>query len=58
MINTQEHIITELKETLEKMIILSLRCLDNLVAIVLDIIISQSTILSNIAQELNDFYSI
>ncbi|WP_425447384.1 IS4 family transposase [Dethiothermospora halolimnae] len=57
MINTQEYIITELKKTLEKMIILSSRRLDNLVAIVLGIIVSKSTILSNISEELNDFYS-
>jgi hypothetical protein len=57
MINDQEYITTELKKTLEKMIILSSIRLNNLVALVIGIIISQSVVLSKIAQELKDCYS-
>lgn len=57
MINDQEYITTELKKTLEKMIILSSTRLNNLVAIVIGIITSQSVILSKISQELKDSYS-
>ena len=57
MINDQEYITTELKKTLEKMIILSSTRLNNLVAMVIGIIISQSVVLSNISQKLKDTYS-
>ncbi|WP_368488027.1 transposase [Clostridium sp. BJN0013] len=57
MINDQEYITTELKKILEKMIILSSYRLNNLIAIVVGIIVSQSVILSKISQELKDSYS-
>jgi hypothetical protein len=57
MINDQEYITTELKKILEKMIILSSTRLNNLIAMVIGIIISQSVVLSNISQELKDSYS-
>ena len=43
MINDQEYITTELKKTLEKMIILSTPRLNNLIAIIIGIIASQSS---------------
>lgn len=57
MINDQEYITTELKKTLEKMIPLSLKRLNNLVAITVGIIIAKTVVLSEIAQELKDSYS-
>ena len=57
MINDQEYITTELKKTLEKMIILSTPRLNNLIAMVIGIITSQSVVLSKISQELKDCYS-
>ena len=57
MINDQEYITTELKKTLEKMIILSTPRLNNLIAIIIGIIASQSVVLSKISQELKDSYS-
>ena len=57
MINDQEYITTELKKTLEKMLILSSPRLNNLVAMVVGIIICQSVVLSKISQELKDSYS-
>ena len=50
MINNQEYITTELKKTLERMIILSKPRLNNLIAMVIGIITSQSVILSKISQ--------
>ena len=58
MINDQEYLTTELKKTLEKMIILSTPRLNNLVAIIIGIISSQSVVLSKISQELKDCYSL
>lgn len=58
MINDQEYITTELKKTLEKMIILSSPRLNNLIAIIIGIISSQSVVLSKISQELKDCYSL
>ena len=58
MINDQEYITTKLKKTLEKMIILSKPRLNNLIAMVIGIITSQSVILSKISQELKDCYSL
>ena len=58
MINDQEYITTELKKTLEKMIILSTPRLNNLIAMIIGIITSQSVILSKISQELKDCYSL
>ena len=58
MINDQEYITTELKKTLERMIILSKPRLNNLIAMVIGIITSQSVILSKISQELKDCYSL
>ena len=58
MINDQEYIATELKKTLEKMIILSTHRLNNLVEMVIGIIYSQSVVLSKISQELKDCYSL
>ena len=58
MINYQEYIATKLKKTLEKMINLSTLCLNNLIAMVIGIITSQSVILSKISQELKDCYSL
>ena len=57
IINNQEYITTELKKTLEKMIILSTPRLNNLIAMVIGIIASQSVVLSKISQELKDSYS-
>ena len=57
MINDQEYITTELKKTLEKMIILSTPRLNNLIVMVIGIITSQSVVLSKISQELKDCYS-
>ena len=57
MINDQEYITTELKKTLEKMIILSAPRLNNLIAMIIGIICSQSVVLSKISQELKDCYS-
>ena len=57
MINDQEYITTELKKMLEKMIILSTPHLNNLIAIIIGIITSQSVVLSKISQELKDSYS-
>lgn len=57
MINDQEYITTELKKTLQKMIPLSLKRLNNLVVIIVGIIISKTVVLSEIAQELKDSYS-
>ena len=50
MIKAQEYITTKLKKTLEKMIILSAPCLNNLIAMVIGIICSQSVVLSKISQ--------
>ena len=50
MINDQEYITTNLKKTLEKMIILSAPRLNNLIAMVIGIICSQSVVLSKISQ--------
>ena len=50
MINDQEYITTKLKKTLEKMIILSAPRLNNLIAMVIGIICSQSVVLSKISQ--------
>ena len=50
-------ITTELKKTLEKMIILSTPRLNNLIAMIIGIIASQSVVLSKISQELKDSYS-
>lgn len=58
MINNQEYITIELKKTLEKMIILSTHRLNNLVAMIIGIISSQSVVLSKISQELKDCYSL
>ena len=58
MINDQEYITTKLKKTLEKMIILSAPGLNNLIAMVIGIICSQSVVLSKISQELKDNYSL
>jgi len=58
MINDQEYITTELKKTLEKMIILSAPRLKNLIAVIIGIILSQSVVLSKISQELKDSYSL
>ena len=58
MINDQEYITTELKKTLERMIILSKPRLNNLIAMIIGIITSQSVILSKISQELKDCYSL
>ena len=58
MINDQEYITTKLKKTLEKMIILSAPRLNNLIAMVIGIICSQSVVLSKISQELKDNYSL
>ena len=49
MINDQEYIATELKKTLEKMIILYTPRLNNLIAIIIGIIASQSVVLSKIS---------
>ena len=57
MINDQEYITTELKKTLEKMIILSAPRLNNLIAMIIGIICSQSVVLSKISQELKYCYS-
>ena len=57
MINDQEYITTELKQVLEKMLILKSTRLNNLVALIIVIIVSRSVILSNISQELKDCYS-
>ena len=57
MINYQEYIATKLKKTLEKMIILSTPRLNNLIAMIIGIIASQSVVLSKISQELKDSYS-
>lgn len=57
MIYDQEYITTELKKTLEKMLILSSTRLNNLVAIVIGIIAAKSVVLSQISQELKDSYS-
>lgn len=57
MINDQEYITTELKKVLEKMLILKSTRLNNLVAVIIGIIVSRSVILSNISQELKDYYS-
>lgn len=57
MINDQEYITTELKKVLEKMIILSSTRLNNLVAMIVGIIVSQSVILSDISQKLKDSFS-
>ena len=46
MINDQEYITTNLKKTLEKIIILSTPRLNNLIAMVIGIITSQSVVLS------------
>lgn len=46
-----------IEKTLEKMIILSTPCLNNLIAMIIGIISSQSVILSKISQELKDCYS-
>ena len=45
MINYQEYIATKLKKTLEKMIILSMPRLNNLIAMIIGIITSQSVVL-------------
>ena len=58
MINDQEYLTTELKKTLEKMIILSAPRLKNLIAMIVGIICSQSVVLSKISQELKDSYSL
>ena len=58
MINDQEYITTELKKTLEKMIILSTPRLNNLIAMIIGIITSQSVILSKISQKLKYCYSL
>ena len=58
MINDQEYITTKLKKTLEKMIILSAPRLNNLIAMIIGIICSQSVVLSKISQELKDNYSL
>lgn len=57
MINDQEYLTTELKKTLEKMIILSSPRLNNLIAVIIGIIVSQSVILSEISIKLKDNYS-
>ena len=57
MFNDQEYITTELKKVLEKMVLLNLNRLNNLIAMVIGIIVSRSVILSNISQELKDCYS-
>ena len=57
MINDQDYITTELKKKLEKTIILSSSRLNNLIAMVIGIIISQSVILSKISQELKYSHS-
>ena len=58
MNNDQEYITTKLKKTLEKMIILSTPRLNNLIAMIIGIICSQSVVLSKISQELKDNYSL
>jgi hypothetical protein len=58
MINDQEYLTTELKKTLEKMIRLSAPRLNNLIAMIIGIISSQSVVLSKISQELKDCYSL
>lgn len=49
MINYKEYITTKLKKILEKMIILSTPRLNNLIAIIIGIISSQSDVLSKIS---------
>ena len=58
MINDQEYITIKLKKMLEKMIILSTPRLNNLIAMIIGIITSQSVILSKIYQELKYCYSL
>ena len=57
MIYNQDYIITELRKTLEKMIILPQKKLINLIAIIIGIIDSKSVVLSNIAEKLKDGYN-
>lgn len=57
MINDQLYITTELKKALEKMIILPWKQLNNLVFIVVGILLSRSTLLSKIAEELKSCYT-
>lgn len=57
MINNQEYITIELRKTLEKMVILSSTRLNNLIAMIIGLITSQSVVLSKISQELKDSYS-
>ncbi|MPQ43424.1 IS4 family transposase [Clostridium tarantellae] len=56
-INDQEYITTNLLKNLEKMVPLSLNRLKNLAALVFGIVIGESVLVSNIAQELKDNYS-
>lgn len=56
-LNDQEYITTNLLKNLEKMVPLSLNRLRNLASLVFGIIIGESVLISNIAQELKDTYS-
>ncbi|WP_139164881.1 hypothetical protein [Clostridium gasigenes] len=47
----------KIEKTLEKMVILSSLRLKNLIAMIIEIINSQSVVLSKISQELKDSYS-
>ena len=58
MINAQEYITTKLKKTLEKMINLFAPRLNNLIAMIIGIICSQSVVLPKISQDLKDNYSL
>ena len=58
MINNQEYLTTKLKKALEKMIVLSTPRLNNLIAMIIVIISSQSVVLSKISQQLKDCYSL
>ena len=56
-LNDQEYITTNLLKNLEKMVPLSLNRLRNLTSLAFGIIIRESVLISNIAQELKDTYS-
>ncbi|MFR5264416.1 IS4 family transposase [Clostridium sp.] len=56
-LNDQEYITTNLLKNLEKMVPLSLNRLRNLASLIFGIIIGESVLISNIAQELKDTYS-
>ena len=56
-LNDQEYITTNLLKNLEKIVPLSLNRLRNLTSLAFGIIIVESVLISNIAQELKDTYS-